>query len=108
MKDKKILAAYFSCTGTTARVANEVAKAVGADLFEDDLKLALLLGSLSSASSRAGNRNSGRSSGNAELFFNRLDELGELENCHAFDLFDHFRKISHFNFSLFHFSYHAA
>lgn len=34
MKDKKILAAYFSCTGTTARVANEVAKAAGADLFE--------------------------------------------------------------------------
>lgn len=32
MKDK-ILVAYFSCTGTTARVARELAAKLGADLF---------------------------------------------------------------------------
>lgn len=31
---KKILVAYFSCTGTTRRVAQTLANAVGADLYE--------------------------------------------------------------------------
>jgi flavodoxin len=31
---KKILVAYFSCSGTTARAAKELARAAGADLFE--------------------------------------------------------------------------
>lgn len=31
---KKILVAYFSCTGTTERAAKAVAAAVGADIFE--------------------------------------------------------------------------
>lgn len=31
---KKILVAYFSCTGTTRRVAERLANAVGADLYE--------------------------------------------------------------------------
>ena len=34
MTDKKILAAYFSATGTTAEVAERLAKATGGDLFE--------------------------------------------------------------------------
>ena len=33
-KNKKILVAYFSCTGTTAAVAGQVAKATGGDLYE--------------------------------------------------------------------------
>ena len=32
--NKKVLVAYFSATGTTARVADKLAKATGADLFE--------------------------------------------------------------------------
>ena len=32
--NKKILVAYFSATGTTAKVADKLAKATGADLFE--------------------------------------------------------------------------
>ena len=31
---KKILVAYFSASGTTARVAEEIASAIGADLYE--------------------------------------------------------------------------
>lgn len=31
---KKILVAYFSCTGTTGRVAKELAAAAGADIYE--------------------------------------------------------------------------
>ena len=31
---KKILVAYFSASGVTAKVADQMAKAVGADLFE--------------------------------------------------------------------------
>ena len=34
MYEKRVLVAYFSCTGTTARAARELAKAAGADLFE--------------------------------------------------------------------------
>lgn len=34
MENKKTLVAYFSCTGTTARAAKELAKAAGADLYE--------------------------------------------------------------------------
>lgn len=34
MTDKKILVAYFSATGTTAGVAERLAKATGGDLFE--------------------------------------------------------------------------
>ena len=32
--NKKVLVAYFSATGTTAKVADKLAKATGADLFE--------------------------------------------------------------------------
>ncbi len=32
--EKKILVAYFSCSGVTARVAHELAAAAGADLYE--------------------------------------------------------------------------
>ena len=32
--DKKILVAYFSCSGVTARVAKTLAETAGADLFE--------------------------------------------------------------------------
>ena len=32
--NKKVLVAYFSASGTTAKVANKLSKAVGADLFE--------------------------------------------------------------------------
>lgn len=32
--DKKVLVAYFSATGTTAKVAQKLAKAAGADLYE--------------------------------------------------------------------------
>lgn len=32
--DKKILIAYFSASGATARVAKEMAEAVGADIYE--------------------------------------------------------------------------
>ena len=34
MKENKILVAYFSATGTTAKVAERLASAIGADLFE--------------------------------------------------------------------------
>lgn len=34
MNGKNILIAYFSCTGTTQRAANELAAATGADLYE--------------------------------------------------------------------------
>ena len=34
MTDKKVLVAYFSATGTTKRVAENLAKATGADLYE--------------------------------------------------------------------------
>ena len=34
MTDKKVLVAYFSATGTTAKVAERLATATGADLFE--------------------------------------------------------------------------
>ena len=34
MTDKKALVAYFSATGTTAGVAQKLAKAINADLFE--------------------------------------------------------------------------
>lgn len=34
MDANKKLVAYFSCTGTTARVAHELARAAGADLYE--------------------------------------------------------------------------
>ena len=34
MNDKEKLVAYFSCSGNTARVAQEIAKTTGADLFE--------------------------------------------------------------------------
>ena len=34
MTDKKVLVAYFSATGTTAGVAEKLAKATGGDLFE--------------------------------------------------------------------------
>ena len=34
MNEKKILVAYFSCSGNTAHVAQEIAKTTGADLFE--------------------------------------------------------------------------
>ena len=32
--DKKVLVAYFSATGTTKRVAENLAKATGGDLYE--------------------------------------------------------------------------
>lgn len=32
--DKKILVAYFSCTGRTERAAKDLAAATGADLYE--------------------------------------------------------------------------
>lgn len=34
MSDKKILVAYFSCTGVTARAAQKLAEAAQADLYE--------------------------------------------------------------------------
>jgi len=34
MSDKKILAAYFSCSGVTAKAARTLAEAVNADLYE--------------------------------------------------------------------------
>ena len=34
MTDKKVLVAYFSATGTTKRVAENLAKATGGDLYE--------------------------------------------------------------------------
>lgn len=34
MNDKKILVAYFSCTGVTARAAQKLAEAAQADLYE--------------------------------------------------------------------------
>ena len=53
---------------------------VRASGLEDNVELGLLFSSRSS-SSRSGNSDSSRSSsGNAELLFESLDELGELEN----------------------------
>ena len=34
MSDKKVLVAYFSCSGVTAKVAKTLAEAANADLFE--------------------------------------------------------------------------
>ena len=34
MGDKKVLVAYFSCSGVTAKVAKTLAEAADADLFE--------------------------------------------------------------------------
>lgn len=59
---------------------------VGADLFQDNVKLGFLFSSSIATGSRAGNSNSG-SGGNAEFFFNSVNELRQLENGHGFDLF---------------------
>ena len=41
MSDKKVLVAYFSCSGVTAKVAKTLAEAANADLFEIIQKLIL-------------------------------------------------------------------
>ena len=61
---------------------------VRASGLEDNVELGLLLSSRSS-SSRSRNSDSSRSSsGNAELLFERLDELGELENGKSLNFFN--------------------
>ena len=42
--DKKILVAYFSCTGTTEKAADAIAKTVGGKLLSDNSRYSLYLG----------------------------------------------------------------
>ena len=58
----------------------------GVETGEDDVELGLLLGS---GSSSAGSGSGHGGGGNAELFLERVDELRELQNGKALDLFDH-------------------
>ena len=58
----------------------------GVETGENDVELGLLLGS---GSGSAGSRSGHGGGGNAELFLERVDELRELQNGKALDLFDH-------------------
>ena len=69
-----------------------------AEAGQNDVKLGLLLGGSSSAGHRSGGNSS--SGGNAEHIFDLVHELGQLEDGHSLDLFDHSSDFfaSHGNF----------
>ena len=63
---------------------------VVAERLENNVEIGLLLGSLSSASSRSSSNGDRSSSGDAELFLEVMDELGKLESSQTLDTFKNF------------------
>ena len=69
---------------------------LGADVFEFNVELRLLLfGGSGGTGSGSGGDGHGSGGADAELLFERFDELVELDDGHAFDLFDELSDISH-------------
>ena len=72
----------------TGQLANDLddLDLLGADLRQDDVELVLLLNGSSSSSASGGSSHS--SGGNAELFLQSVDQLGQLQNSQTLDLFE--------------------
>ena len=61
---------------------------VAASALQHDVKLGLLFSSRSSASNRSSSNSNRSSSGSAELLFESLNELGELQNGECLNIFN--------------------
>ena len=67
---------------------------VAASALQHDVKLGLLFSSRSSARNRSSSNSNRSSSGNAELLFESLNELGELQNGECLNIFNQLNNLS--------------